>query len=355
MSDADTLPAGSRTSLRMFRVGGAGDYVAFAGQQSGGQFSILVRNIMTGVTSTVVTEGDVAPGTGGGRLRGAVVNVLFVNSSGTVAFKSNIIGGAQIFSSGIFTASPSGGLAKLVAAGDTDPNSGSTFSQIALNSFAVSPLNTAGQVVFEATVLGNAGIYVGSAGGSVRRIMQVGDAAPGGGNFSAFSLSGDYEPAINQAGQVVFFARTTGGPGANQGLFIGTPGGSVAKIAIGGDSAPGGGTFFTFPGSVSFNDNGEFAFIASFSPNGTTGGAFVGSMSGPLQSIALDGAPTPAGGNFFFTGTNLSFPNQHISADILINNEHDIAFRSGLTGGSGDSAYFIRRGATGPLQAVAVQ
>src|SRR5207247_2800067 len=65
--------------------------------------------------------------------------------------------------------------------------------------------------------------------------------------------------------------------------------------------------------------------------------------------------PTLAGGNFFFVGTNISFPNRHTSVDILLNNEHDIACRSGLTGASGDSAYFLRRGANGTLQTVAVQ
>ena len=89
-----------------------------------------------------------------------------------------------------------------------------------MNSLPPSSLNSTGQVVFRALVLGLNGIYVGSAGGALQRVAQAGGPAPGGGTFS--TLSG--AAAINSAGQVAFFATTTGGPGQNQGVFVGTPG-----------------------------------------------------------------------------------------------------------------------------------
>ena len=121
MNNADTLPAGSRTSQRTFRVGEAGDFVAFLAQQAGGRFSWVVRNIATNTTSTLATDGDVAPGTGGGKIRITGFNFVCVNGSGTVAFASAIIGGTQGVSSGIFMATPGGGITKLVAAGDQTP------------------------------------------------------------------------------------------------------------------------------------------------------------------------------------------------------------------------------------------
>src|SRR5207244_3607457 len=129
--------------------------------------------------------------------------------SGTVVFNSQIIGGTQVNSTGIFMWTPSGGLTKVAATGDLDPNSGSTFQGPTVNfSPAPSPLNEAGQVVFRAPVLNKPGIYVRSAGGAIQRIAQSGDAAPGGGTFVSFSTQ-----AINQSSQVAFSATTTGGPG----------------------------------------------------------------------------------------------------------------------------------------------
>jgi hypothetical protein len=341
MSNADTLPSGSRTSLRTFQVGAAGDYAAFVAQQTGGRFSIMVRNRNTGVTTAVGTAGDVAPGTGGGLLR-AQNGLLSVNTSGTVVFNSQIIGGTQVNSIGVFVWTPAGGMTKLVATGDLDPNSGSPFVSPSANSLLPSTLNESGQVVFRATVLGKSGLYVGSVGGPIQRIAQNGDAAPGGGTFVSFSST----DSINQSGNVAFFATTTGGPGQNQGIFVGTPGGVVSRIAVSGDAAPGGNTFFSFPGSVSFNDSGEVAFIASLGPAGATGGVFVGTNPVSLQALARDGDASPASGNFAFT---------RAAVDILINNQHDLVFRSALTGGASDSGYFLRRGASGPLRTVAAQ
>ena len=234
-------------------------------------------------------------------------------------------------------ATPGGGITKLVAAGDV--NSGSTFFSPTLNSFPPSSLDATGQVVFRALVLGLNGIY-GRRAARSNELPRQEAPAPGGGTFS--TLSG--ASAINSAGQVAFFATTTGGPGQNQGVFVGTPGGAVAKIAVSADPAPGGGTFSQFSGGgFSFNDSGEVAFQASL--NGGAGiGAFVGSTSS-LQAVALNGAPAPAGGNFSLNANQ----------DILINNQHDVVFRAALTGGSADSGYFLRRGTNGTLQTVAVQ
>jgi hypothetical protein len=338
MNDADALLAGSRLSLRTFRVGAAGDYVAFFAQQTGGRLSLVARNITNGVTTTLVTEGDPAPG--GGKIRLSNFSFVYINASGTIVFQARIIGGAQGVSTGIFVSSTSNGLQKLVAAGDIDPNTLSQFVSPTINSLSPSPINGTGQVVFRATVLGKIGLYVGTAGGSIQRVVQNGDPAPGGGTF----LTPSTVQAINSAGQVAFFSTTSGGPGQNQGIFIGNPGGSPAKVVISGDAVPSSTTFATFPNvGYSFNDSGEVAFKAALN-GGALAGVFVGSTT-RIQTIALNGNFSNAGAAF----------NTALNADVLINNEHDVVFHSALTGGGTDSAYFLRRGPSGSLQTVAAQ
>ena len=299
----------------------------------------MVRNVATNVNSTIMTDGDPAPGTGG-RLRNRLLNTLYTNANGTVAFNAQVIGGTVGAASSVWSGTAAGVLSKIVADGDTDPNTNTAFQTIGINQIIPSPINDASLVVFVATAQSRQGLYIGTAGGFPVRIVRNGDAAPGGGTFANFQVQ-----SINQNGQVAFAATTTGGPGQNQGIFIGSPGGAVTKVAVSGDPAPGGGTFFTFPNVVSFNDSGEVAMIASMGPAGATGGAFAGSP-GALQVVASNGAASPASGNFSFTGSSL---------DILINNEHDVVFRSALTGGSSDSAYFLRRGLGGSLQTVLMQ
>src|SRR6185369_8827855 len=143
--------------------------------------------------------------------------------------------------------------------------------------------------------------------------------------------------SINSSGQVSFLAAA--GPGSGvPGIYVGSPGGVAAKVAAVGDAAPSGGTFSIFP-SPSLNDSGEVAFIAGVN-GGPAGGVFVGSTSTPPVALAVNGDAAPSGGNFAFT---------NVRPDVAINNQHDVAFRSSLTGGTADSGYFIRRGAAGAL------
>ncbi|PYS71331.1 MAG: hypothetical protein DMF69_10725, partial [Acidobacteria bacterium] len=337
MSNAEPLPAGSRTSQRTFRVGAAGDFVAFLSQQAGGRRGLTIRNIVSVTNLNVVNEGDVAPGTGGGKFRLTNLNVAFINASGTLVFPAQIMGGTQGISIGIFAATSTGVITKLINGGELF--SGSPLIGPVLNALAPPPLNATGQVVFRGQVLNVNGIFVGTAGGPIQRITQVGDAAPGGGTFATFGSS----PSINSSGQVAFFATTTGGPGQNQGIFVWS-GGVVAKVAVSADPSPAGNTFAAFSNiGFSFNDSGEVAFLASHNGGGGPG-AFVGTTSS-IQTVAVSGSPAPSGGNFSLL----------VNADILINNQHDVAFRAALTSGSADSGYFLRRGSVGPIQTVAVQ
>jgi hypothetical protein len=212
---------------------------------------------------------------------------------------------------------------------------------ISLNQVTPSPLNDAGQVVFRASSGFQTGLFVGSVGASPAKIVLTGDPAPGGGTFLQLSFGG---AAINSNGQVAFTATVQSG-GQRDGIFLGAPGSSTQKIVLQGDPGPGGTTFSGLPRSESLNDLGEVAFAALLS-GGPGGGLFVGTASATPQAIALNGESAPAGG--FYSGLG---PNP----DILINNEDDLTFRCDLVNGPSNSGYFLRRGSSVALEAVALQ
>ena len=132
----------------------AGDFVGFLTQRTGGQLSAAVHDIANQATSVLVSDGDLAPVTGGGRLRITARNQVFVNAGGTVVFTAQIIGGSVPGGSGIFRAIPGTGLSKVVASGDVAPGTGGkTFSGSTLSTVSPSPINDAGQVAFSTTLL----------------------------------------------------------------------------------------------------------------------------------------------------------------------------------------------------------
>jgi hypothetical protein len=357
MNTADALPAGARVSLRTFRVGAAGDSVGFMAQHTGGRSSLAVHNITSQATTVLTTDGDAAPGTGGGLLRLTTVNTVFLNAGGTVVFSARIIGGSVPSNTGIFLGTPGSGLTKVVANGDVAPGTGGrTFSGSALNVVTPSPINDAGQVVFSTTLLpavpgpGIRAVFVWSPGTGASKVAAVGDVTSSGGTITNLApvIPNSFAPInslwINSSGQVAFLATTAGGPAGVLGIYVGTPGGTPVKVVAVGDSGPAGSTFsgFALPG---FNDSGEVAFMATLT-GGPGGGVFIGSTSGPPVPLALDGVAAPAGGNFSITTAN---------PDVLINNQHDVVFRANLTGGTADSGYFVRRGPLGALQAPVLQ
>ena len=72
-------------------------------------------------------------------------NKVHVNSSGTIAFSSILVGGTVNLGIGLFTWNESAGVTKIAVPGDVDPSTGATFGNIVINQFSPSPLNAAGQ------------------------------------------------------------------------------------------------------------------------------------------------------------------------------------------------------------------
>src|SRR5262249_51206211 len=142
-------------------------------------------------------------------------------------------------------------------------------------------------------------------------------------------------------GVVAFQVGLTGGT-SGSGLFIGTPG-SVQAIALQGTAAPGGGgnySFLTNSRRLVLNASGQVAYYAELTGGASTTGTLVGTP-GPIQAVALQRTPAPAGGNYSFLGVP------------SLNNAGQVAFASFLTGGPSTQGIFA--GTVGSIQAVALQ
>jgi hypothetical protein len=337
MSNAEPLPPGGRTSFRSFKVSASADYVAGVARIAGGGSCVTVHKISTGVTTTTPACDNIpAPASGPGRLR-LFINYLYLNDSGTVVFPASLVGSPTMpLGTAIFAISPTFGFRKIAANGDTLQTGGSMISNVSFPSLLPrGGLNNSGQVVVLATLIpgGARTLFIWSPGPGLSKAVSVGDAVSGGGG----TLTSIADYAINAAGKIAFKGTTAAGTG----IYIGSVGGPIVKVAATGDTAPGGSTFSAFS-SISFNDSDQVAFTAAMFDRG---GAFVGSPTAAPVALAQNGTPAPAGGNFSIL----------TSPDILINNQGDVVFRSILTGGSSNSGYFVRRSQNGILQAALLQ
>ena len=178
----------------------------------------------------------------------------------------------------------------------------------------------------------------------IRPVVLMGQPAPGGGRFEHVSVEAQPVLApVNRRGQVAFFATLLRGP-AGEGLFV-TTGGRIRKIAVEGDSAPGGGTLSGFAKHPipSLNDAGTIAFAAAVSGGRTVEGVFVAS-GGRLRAVALAGEAAPG----VAAGTLAA-----LDAPVL-NNRGDVAFLATVRRGR-ESLEAIYVKARGRLRKVVLQ
>jgi hypothetical protein len=342
MNTAESLPPGSRLLMRSFdypRTTAAGDYVSLAPQYAGGRQSYASYQIASQAATVVVTDGDIAPGTNGGRIR--IAGREQVNSNGAVAVYAAIVGGSG--GNGIFvTSPPPTGLQKIAATGDT--TSLGALTSIAVADFFPAPLNGNGQIIFEASTAAQTAQFLGVPGSTPAVIASAPPlvSLPGAPSRAGVSL--------NQNGQVALLAQTGA---SSETLYLWSQVNGLIPIASTGAAGPGGNGNFSLFGSPVLNDNGAVAFLASLT-GGTYGeGVFVYS-GGSLTTLATEGSVAPGGGgNFAFL--SLGGPGTVPVPDVLINNEGDVAFLSDLTGGSSNSGLFVSRAGSGVVQAAALQ
>src|SRR5215813_11873934 len=182
----------------------------------------------------------------------------------------------------------SNGTSTIVAAlGDPTPAGGTL-------TYAVSPsVNAQGQVAFVAnTAEGGGGVFLSTQGG-LQPVAQQGDPIPGGGTFISFS---DVSTS-GAGGQLAFRASARVGFQVRRGLFRAS-GSALRALAYSNDPAPGGGTFRFFFNPV-VNAAGQVAFFARLSPSGR--GIFLSQPDGTLIAVAREGDPAPVGGRFDFS------------------------------------------------------
>jgi hypothetical protein len=400
MSTADTLPSGARTILGNTPPQAAGHFVAFTAQPAAGRINLLESDLTSGAIARVVSDNDPAFATAGGPPGNTVLAPnFFLNESGQVAFETvgaNELSGVSIivlgsgptnaawseFSSAcgtIYLWSPSGGLKKVAATGDTAPNSSVAFSCVTLNSGPPSPLNPSGQLIFSSPspfpglfcplcgipnpVAGVNGVFLYSPGGAISEIAAANDTLPG--QTQATTFVPELSVPVNSPGQVAFGAQvgTT-----TQGFFLQNANATQEVMAMG-DTVPGpGGATFGFPHFLAgLADNGNLAFTAATS--GAADGLFFAPAGAAIQTLALDGGPAPVsvGGTFSLTSSGVLVPNpptgtipvgiNSFKKFAAINGESDVAFGASITGGSADSGIFriLQSDSTGTLQPVVLQ
>jgi uncharacterized repeat protein (TIGR01451 family) len=340
MTTADTLPPDSLVWMRTFDVGTAGDYAMFIARKNAGAPTVFQVRISTGEITRVAGDGDPAPGVSGTHFRNVATNGVAVNASGQAVLFPLLAG---MGGPGVFLWDPIAGLGKIAAPGDVESVTSTTFNNITGNNgYGGAPLNAAGQVVFSGSAGGKNGIFVGTVGAPPARVVLNGDPAPNGGTFNGFNSTQNV--MINQFGQVAFSANNNSGV---RGLYLGTAGGSPAKIVAGNDAGPSGSTFQPqgISTAYSLNNSGEVFFAGNL--NGSPGGGyFVGTAFNPPHPIALNNDVAPSGGNYNVNGNVV---------DGLINDQHDVVFRTGLFNSSADSGIFLRRGPGGAWQTVLLQ
>lgn len=337
----DTLPASANPIIRTFMPGASDDLLVFFALKAGGRVAAFTKPLKPGggQITRIFGEGDTAPGIGGG-LWGILANFGLINDNEEVAFLTNrVVGGSPYPAGLIFTHKPGVGLEKVAATGDVAPGAaGGTFTNFNVN-FDRPParINSLGQVVFVANIAGSAGnssrngVFIGSASGGVQVVARMNDSSPIGGAFANFNFGISH--ALNDAGQVAFRAVSQIGSTQIPALFVGSGGGTPAKVVAQGDLGPGSSTISIVPTRFQMNNAGQVAYVAGLTGGSSPEGLFLGTAGGPQLTVALvgDAAPGTGGG----TLSDLREP------DIELNNVGLVAFWAAITGASATSGCFL--------------
>jgi len=288
-------PAGTLTDFVLSTVGGSvpaapalgpDGTVTFFASLDRHKSEAIVRS--DGTSECVLTKlggADADPAPTGG-VYAAAASAPAVDAVGGVAFFARISGGSTIEA---IVYRPGSGSGSTVVVGQAAPDSGF----FAGPAFSDPAINDAGDVVFRAFVAGgpsSVGIFRAH-GGQIDPLVRAGDPSPPAG-APFFDLSG--RPSVNAAGTVAFSAIVAGqGPG----IYIFGPAGK--RGILGGDAAPQGGTFVGFGLNPTVNAAGMVAFRAIIRlPNRETqDGIF---LAGPadIRLLAASKRPSPAGPNF---------------------------------------------------------
>jgi predicted NUDIX family NTP pyrophosphohydrolase len=281
----------------------------------------------------VAVVGDPAPAPVGGTFSAFGVNTPTPsqNNRGDVVFQASVAGGTA--AQGIFLAT-NREIRKVVTLADAPPI-GRTFRNLYLSQQALSDdLSVAfsAMVVNQPSDAPTGGIFLAPNGGSIRKVVAGNDPYPGGARFLEWL---DYPPSysLNSRGDIAFYGTIAGPPDSGfslVGIFLAPNDGPIRNVANAVGRSPDGGTFAGIT-SFSVNSNRDVAFSATVIYPGPRfgGGIFLAPDGGPARKVVVSGDPTPIGGTFY-------------SIDgYSLNSLGDVAFFSGVTGGSAPSGIFL--------------
>ena len=230
------------------------------------------------VITKVAAKGDATP-IGGTYSSLTVVPVA--NSAGDIVFWAAVTGGSAsqaIFRCHIVAPLASdcvtsgNAITKIAAVGDSSPISGITYTGFTQPlGTPVAVVNGSGNISFFASLSsGGQGIFLyNQSTGLTNKVTATGDTAPTGGTYTSFYDPGGYGtvPIVTNNNQVAFWARVSSAAG--QGVFL-WDSGTVAKVAAGGDTIPGGGaTYVTLGKTPMPNTSGQVVFWATLSGGST--------------------------------------------------------------------------------------
>lgn len=178
-------------------------------------------------------------------------------------------------------------------------------------------------------------------GGQLIMLARNGQPAPGGGEFG-ISQTGQGQVAINRDGQTAFTCTTNGGNPTS--VVYRSTGSTLTPMAYKNEVSPGGGGKFLAFDAPALNDNGQVAFFASL--NSTVGipdGLFVADGVA-LTALALARQTVPDG-NGYFNGFDHFLLND--SGQVAFQ-----APLAGTTGGTADNQGLYRADGSSIIQLV---
>lgn len=290
-----------------------------------------------GRSSLTARQGATAPGSGGGvfaHLREGNWWQQSFNSAGHMLFMADTqivnrapdgsVISAQRGGEGIWQSDASGQLSMLAQSSKAAPGVGEARFGILSPAFGYTlGLNDSGRTAFAATLYGpgvttsnDSGVWATDPSGAPQLLVREGDATPG---IAGGVFLGLIDPAINGAGELVFFATHRVGGQNRNAVWRANAEGNISTIVEQGDPAPGG-REFVWTGDYPFiNSQGRAAFRATLrSPAGSSESSlWTETAAGQLLMLGREGldAPEASGADF----DKFSLPSINARGDVLLN------------------------------------
>jgi hypothetical protein len=294
---------------------------------SSGVFSEGTAVVLGKVAQTVhdLAPGTVRPSAGGGLAQFTAVAAPWMNDDGHVAFQGETNAGVSVGAlgaGGVWTNSSAGTLRKVALAGESAPGTSTTFSQLFRDGAVI---NDNGDVAFMATLTGlingnlREGAWVERAG-VVQKVAFESEAAPG----SASTFNDMRDTLLDGQGRAVFSATLADN---RDGLWRESSFGTLVKVALQGDPAPGTALNYLNIQDLAVNDAGQVAFQSQLSNFSTA--IFATDGAGDVYKVIAEGDLAPVDGDTMqlnqvaFLGMNGSIGGGGLSSGF--NDERQVA------------------------------